>query len=460
MFSSDETRDPPPNPEFSKAGNKLWDMKMFLTTAVKTAEQPGCSKSYDRNDDYYSYQDDSYDDTPTPSPRSGRYSGSYSDNAPGSFTIFKYVLFSLLILSPCLRFVHLWWANGGRIRLRRSNEEPNHVVGLQYIPPMEHWFGAAEPGEPPRPHQPLTYQQVMNLPEIIYRKPVHFDDDEREVGGNVNNKNNEDEDHGRHVYNEVDDRSEDSNACTETAGDVDAPSENLGLSTTAIILSATSSNVTTTTPNTANATDDQSIGGEIGIDESFESGISFENEASTRLRLPTSPEIVLSNISENEPPSPRAIIPKEELPLDEERPEEQQQSQQDTIHLSFRTQRRLRNFTTTTCTTCSICIDEFEEGETIRLLPFCGHAFHTLCILPWLKDRQGCCPLCKTGVLDNEAAVVTNTSPVLDNGEAVVTNTPTQYWTVLDNGEAVLTNTNPVLDNGEAVVTNTNPVLS
>ncbi|OEU06803.1 ring finger protein 13, partial [Fragilariopsis cylindrus CCMP1102] len=51
-------------------------------------------------------------------------------------------------------------------------------------------------------------------------------------------------------------------------------------------------------------------------------------------------------------------------------------------------------------TTCSICIDEFEEGEKVRLLPLCGHGFHTDCILPWLKDRQGCCPLCKTAVLD------------------------------------------------------------
>jgi hypothetical protein len=162
-------------------------------------------------------------------------------------------------------------------------------------------------------------------------------------------------------------------------------------------------------------------------DESIVSEATFENEPSTTiLQLPTSPERVNSstintNTSGDEPLSPRAIVPTEELPPDEERPEEQQQlqqpqpttnittqqqqqesaaPQQQQQHLSFRTQRRLRNFTTTTCTACSICIDEFEEGEKVRLLPLCGHGFHTECILPWLTDRHGCCPLCKTGVLD------------------------------------------------------------
>jgi len=53
----------------------------------------------------------------------------------------------------------------------------------------------------------------------------------------------------------------------------------------------------------------------------------------------------------------------------------------------------------TTCTSCSICIDDFEAGEKIRLLPRCGHAFHTDCILPWLTERSGSCPLCKRNVM-------------------------------------------------------------
>jgi hypothetical protein len=28
--------------------------------------------------------------------------------------------------------------------------------------------------------------------------------------------------------------------------------------------------------------------------------------------------------------------------------------------------------------------------------------FHTSCVLPWLTERQGCCPVCKTPVLPDE----------------------------------------------------------
>ena len=53
-------------------------------------------------------------------------------------------------------------------------------------------------------------------------------------------------------------------------------------------------------------------------------------------------------------------------------------------------------------TTCSICIEEFVPGERVRVLPRCRHVFHTECILPWLTERQGCCPMCKEPVLPEE----------------------------------------------------------
>ena len=56
---------------------------------------------------------------------------------------------------------------------------------------------------------------------------------------------------------------------------------------------------------------------------------------------------------------------------------------------------------TTSCTSCSICIDDFVLGERLRVLPVCGHVFHTDCIMPWLTTRSALCPLCKRSALEN-----------------------------------------------------------
>jgi RING-finger-containing ubiquitin ligase len=54
------------------------------------------------------------------------------------------------------------------------------------------------------------------------------------------------------------------------------------------------------------------------------------------------------------------------------------------------------------CITCSICICDFEHGEKLRLLPECGHVFHTECIMPWLTGKKNACPLCQRRVKVSE----------------------------------------------------------
>ncbi|PAN43361.1 hypothetical protein PAHAL_8G230800 [Panicum hallii] len=67
---------------------------------------------------------------------------------------------------------------------------------------------------------------------------------------------------------------------------------------------------------------------------------------------------------------------------------------------------------------CAVCLAEFRDGETLRLLPRCGHAFHRGCIDTWLRAHVNC-PLCRAPVQVAGAAAA-NTAP----GAAAATATP------------------------------------
>ncbi|XP_042483922.1 RING-H2 finger protein ATL11-like [Macadamia integrifolia] len=44
---------------------------------------------------------------------------------------------------------------------------------------------------------------------------------------------------------------------------------------------------------------------------------------------------------------------------------------------------------------CPICLNEFEEKEMVKVIPFCRHVFHPQCIDVWLS-AHGSCPLCRS----------------------------------------------------------------
>ncbi|KAG6498989.1 E3 ubiquitin-protein ligase Os04g0590900-like [Zingiber officinale] len=46
---------------------------------------------------------------------------------------------------------------------------------------------------------------------------------------------------------------------------------------------------------------------------------------------------------------------------------------------------------------CSVCLSEFQEEDSLRLLPKCGHGFHLQCIDTWLRSHSNC-PLCRASI--------------------------------------------------------------
>ncbi|CAH8315204.1 unnamed protein product [Eruca vesicaria subsp. sativa] len=57
---------------------------------------------------------------------------------------------------------------------------------------------------------------------------------------------------------------------------------------------------------------------------------------------------------------------------------------------------------------CAICLNEFDDGEALRLMPSCSHAFHADCIDVWLSSRSTC-PVCR----DNLAPKPGNTQNII-----------------------------------------------
>jgi Ring finger domain len=220
---------------------------------------------------------------------SSENSGGRSTSAEAFYWL-RFVLFSLLIVSPCVRVGYLWYTAGGRFMVRRN--ETGRFTGIQYVRPMPFWFTTGlEARDEEEPKSVLTYEQVLALPELVFK-----------------------------VQDHADAMTLDDGLGTENVADADG-------------LDLNPSNLPTD-HNLENALNRSTLSSLLDVN------VAAVDAASTQ-------QTALS----------------------------------------------------TTCTTCSICIDEFEDGERIRLLPNCKHAFHLDCIKPWLTERQSCCPLCKTEAL-------------------------------------------------------------
>ncbi|XP_042485437.1 E3 ubiquitin-protein ligase ATL31-like [Macadamia integrifolia] len=62
---------------------------------------------------------------------------------------------------------------------------------------------------------------------------------------------------------------------------------------------------------------------------------------------------------------------------------------------------------------CAVCLSEFEDEDTLRLLPKCDHVFHPECIDEWFSKRTTC-PVCRANLVPVSGEIPAITAPVQD----------------------------------------------
>jgi Ring finger domain len=294
----------------------------------------------------------------------------------------RMVLFIVLIVTPCFRAGYLWYAGGGRLHWRRN--ENGRIVGILYVPAMPIWLwlrrqNQHENDQRRRISPKLSEEQFNQLPVITYQQhsnKKYLEDPSESAGFDKGQHDERDDDHDEHdgdleqggvpsssisqlqpLADDIPPHNEDKLRRPSCKQDED-PNMELRLQRT-------------------EDTDDMNL---VPSTDSLGDSLDHSNDGDTT--SVSSPTIVTTPLSMNTDDDAAAVsVP---------------------AHIEHQHVHEESGSLATTCTMCSICIDDFETGEELVLLPRCKHAFHKECIYPWLLERQGCCPLCKVRVFDDD----------------------------------------------------------
>jgi len=63
---------------------------------------------------------------------------------------------------------------------------------------------------------------------------------------------------------------------------------------------------------------------------------------------------------------------------------------------------------------CAVCLNEFQDDETLRLIPNCSHVFHSQCVDAWLVNHSTC-PVCRANLIPKPGDTSFTSIQILDS---------------------------------------------
>lgn len=81
---------------------------------------------------------------------------------------------------------------------------------------------------------------------------------------------------------------------------------------------------------------------------------------------------------------------------------------------------------------CAVCLNEFEDDQTLRLIPKCSHVFHPDCIDAWLASHTTC-PVCRANLVPKPGESSFNSAQLFENDGDTVE--PNQHSSICDESQ-------------------------
>ncbi|OMP01302.1 Zinc finger, RING-type [Corchorus olitorius] len=108
---------------------------------------------------------------------------------------------------------------------------------------------------------------------------------------------------------------------------------------------------------------------------------------------------------------------------------------------------------------CAVCLNEFEDDETLRLIPKCNHVFHPDCIDAWLSSHSTC-PVCRANLAPKPGETIACATLQVQDSDPEPENQPDGNDTTVETSRIQASNQRRDIESPDANLINSNTAIN